>query len=449
MNHRTILWILALAGALLLIPAVTVRAEDPPPSTCVGGSTSSSCDSILPIGTCPPNCAPGGGGGSGVIPGPGDEGREPGSGSGGSGGEESCGVGTRTYSYTSYIDPDSPACITVSFPFDSCSGTGDSSGLVTNVTPGSCSDSSTYEQKPVCDRFEFTNGRLTCHSTCFNVELRASVPFPGNCIDLRPYPVSLVNWPSAARYSCASSATGTDFRAYVNFGGGTSVNNPKPGDWRNVRFSLTLYPFGIAYAWLPHVPVLTLPLVNDTAPPVLFKFPYSSHPAAGGGPLAGTIQGFDEAPSDMPVFVGQAAAAYGLRWSLTYEEYQEVWERTCVRGPKNYDRYGRPVYECKTNSNLRFNNGHYEDHLVFSGWVGKSLGGELPAVSINAPAALKADLNGDGIPDAIWNRNFIIRRMNDINRIDDPVWRRQWAFGGTIYWGVREGQAQIGWPGSP
>ncbi|MCX7635471.1 MAG: hypothetical protein N2Z74_06970, partial [Syntrophales bacterium] len=126
-----------------------------------------------------------------------------------------------------------------------------------------------------------------------------------------------------------------------------------------------------------------------------------------------------------------------------------VWERTCVRGPKDYDRYGRPVYECKTNSNLRYNNGHYEDHLVFSGWVGKSLGGELPAASINAPAALKADLNGDGIPDAIWNRNFIIRRMNDINRIDDPVWRRQWAFGGTIYWGVREGQAQIGWPGSP
>jgi hypothetical protein len=440
-----ILGLLLAAGLLLAVPAASVRAEDPPPTIC-----DNQCDAFQPVEGCPGGCAPGGGSGGGVIPIPGNEGGEtnPGDG-GGSSSSQQCGIIEKSYTFTRGGIDGETFCYQWSSAVDSCTGN-ELYGGITNITYGECQGtSSTYNRKPICDRISYTNGRLTCDSTCFDIELHASVPFPGNCIDLRPYPVSLVNWPSAARYSCASSATGTDFRAYVNFGGGTSVNNPKPGDWRNVRFSLTLYPFGIAYAWLPHVPVLTLPLVNDTAPPVLFKFPYSSHPAAGGGPLAGTIQGFDEAPSDMPVFVGQAAAAYGLRWSLTYEEYQEVWERTCVRGPKNYDRYGRPVYECKTSRNLRYNNGHYEDRLVFSGWVGKSFGGELPAASINAPAALKADLNGDGIPDAIWNRNFVIRRMNDINRIDDPVWRRQWAFGGTIYWGVREGQAQIGWPGSP
>jgi hypothetical protein len=31
-------------------------------------------------------------------------------------------------------------------------------------------------------------------------------------------------------------------------------------------------------------------------------------------------------------------------------------------------------------------------------------------------------------------------------RIDNVQWQAAWSWGGAIYWAVREGQGQIGWP---
>ncbi len=81
-------------------------------------------------------------------------------------------------------------------------------------------------------------------------------------------------------------------------------------------------------------------------------------------------------------------------------------------------------------------------------WKRHSTGGEIPPTAVqNTPASVMADLNHDGTPDAYWDRNLTMRRMNDANSIDDPKYQRSWNWGGTIYWAVREGQGQIGWPG--
>jgi hypothetical protein len=75
-------------------------------------------------------------------------------------------------------------------------------------------------------------------------------------------------------------------------------------------------------------------------------------------------------------------------------------------------------------------------------------GGVIPPSAVDGlPPALGADLNGDGVADAYWDNNLTIRRMDNNNRIDNPRYARSWNWGGTIYWAVREGQGQIGWPG--
>ena len=58
-----------------------------------------------------------------------------------------------------------------------------------------------------------------------------------------------------------------------------------------------------------------------------------------------------------------------------------------------------------------------------------------------------ADINNDGTPDAYWDTNLTLRRMDDAGSISNPQYQRSWNWGGIIYWAVREGQGQIGWPG--
>ena len=71
----------------------------------------------------------------------------------------------------------------------------------------------------------------------------------------------------------------------------------------------------------------------------------------------------------------------------------------------------------------------------------------MPASVANLPMSIGADLNNDGVMDSYWNRNLTLRRMDDGGSVDNPTYRRSWNWGGTIYWAVREGQGQIGWPG--
>jgi hypothetical protein len=65
----------------------------------------------------------------------------------------------------------------------------------------------------------------------------------------------------------------------------------------------------------------------------------------------------------------------------------------------------------------------------------------------NLPASVMADLNNDGTPDAYWDNNLTLRRMDDAGSVTNPRYQHSWNWGGTIYWAVREGQGQIGWPG--
>ena len=169
-----------------------------------------------------------------------------------------------------------------------------------------------------------------------------------------------------------------------------------------------------------------------TGSPTPIQWEVPSHPAAGGGPLAGSISGLDELPDDLPVFVGKGHAPYQLFWELRYYEYQAIQD--CVPGPSSNGKY-----------NCGGGKGHKE--TVGYEWKGHSSGGEIPPSAVqNLPGAVMADINGDGTPDAYWDNNLTLRRMDDNNRVDNGQYQRSWNWGGIIYWAVREGQGQIGWP---
>jgi hypothetical protein len=145
------------------------------------------------------------------------------------------------------------------------------------------------------------------------------------------------------------------------------------------------------------------------------------------------------------VFVGQARSPYRLFWQLSWEEYTLLYEDSCVAGSD-----GDGNYTCRTTDDALNNDGNWARIVVGAEWEGHGQNGEiLPLQVSNLPTSLMADLNRDGTPDAYWNTNVTIRRMNDANFISDPVWRRSWNWGGIVYWAVREGQGQIGWPGVP
>jgi hypothetical protein len=121
-----------------------------------------------------------------------------------------------------------------------------------------------------------------------------------------------------------------------------------------------------------------------------------------------------------------------LSWELRYYIYEAITE--CVSGPD-----GSGSYNCGGGT------GHRE--IVGYEWRLHREGGVIPPSAVDGlPPQMAADLNGDGVADAYWDNNLTIRRMDDNNRIDNPRYQRSWNWGGTIYWAVREGQGQIGWP---
>jgi hypothetical protein len=185
---------------------------------------------------------------------------------------------------------------------------------------------------------------------------------------------------------------------------------------------------------MPQIGTLALPEVGPNGQPTEFQFELPSHPEAGGNVLAGSVGGLGELPVDIPLFTGSATSAYRLFWSLSYEEYT----RTCELGP-------HPVsgaFTCKTRFSEPADNGHWEYE-----WRKRGQGGEItPNTVIGLPPELAADLDGDGSPDAYWNHLVTVRRMDENNRIDNPQWQGSWAWGGAVYWAVREGQGQIGGP---
>ncbi len=305
------------------------------------------------------------------------------------------------------------------------------------LAPGSVDDglecpeqttSSPPPQHP-CTTFVVTGGGITCEAeNGWRVE--ATVPFPQTYLDVRPFPTTLVRWPSAIRNGGMPAASGSGSQAF--YGRGTSAN-PNEGDLSDIRLTLTLSPVSSMFVTLPHLGTLSLPDQGASGTPQIVQWEVPSHPAAGGGPLAGSVPGFEELPGDLPVFVGSGRSAYRLSWSLSFLVYEAVEE--CVSGPN-----ANGVYNCANGTGHRQVTG-YE-------WQMRSSGGEIPPSAVaGLPAALAADLNGDGRAEAYWNNNLTLRRMDDGNRVDNPIYRRAWNWGGLIYWAVREGQGQIGWPG--
>ncbi len=166
-----------------------------------------------------------------------------------------------------------------------------------------------------------------------------------------------------------------------------------------------------------------------------FQWNLPSHPAAGGGPLAGQVGQLEELEPDTPLYSNWTRAPYMVYCTMEY--YQ--WESSCVGGS---DENGST--NCRRDSN-----GHFTGHREW-GWKHHSQTIPIPptAARVDVPASLLADLNGDGVPDAYWGRTTFVRRMDDTGSVDNPAWAHSYSWPGPYwYWAVREAQGQIGWPG--
>jgi hypothetical protein len=293
----------------------------------------------------------------------------------------------------------------------------------------SCFEHPTVGHNP-CTTFTITPGGVTCISEW---AVEAHVSFPETFLDLRPFPATLVRWPTAVRCGGLPAASGSGTYDYVPYGGG-SPDDPDLGDWRDLRLTLTLRPAGPMFFAMPQLGTLVLSDVGATGPASLHQWELPSHPEAGGSVLAGNVAGLEELPVDIPLFQGSANSPYRLFWRLTYERYT----RDCEAGldPETGQ------FHCKTRNSLLENDGHWEYE-----WDRRSDGGEItPNLVSGLPPNLAADLNGDGVPDAFWNHQVTIRRMDEVGRVDNPQWAGSWNWGGAVYWAVREGQGQVGWP---
>lgn len=359
-------------------------------------------------------CVTGGGGGGGNSNGGGGENE---------GGE--CTPGDHLEYHVIEYDADTSTCRAYPMWVDNCTGQAlESAGDTVDDLP--C-DLETQEPEQPCDEFTVTGGGISCKA--FEWDVRATVHFPEIYLDVRPYPATLVRWPTAVRNGGLGESSGVGVKDYIPYGGG-SPGNPQEGDWQDLRLILTLRPAGMMSVTLPHIGNLVLP---SQGAPMIFEWEVPSHPAAGGGSLAGSIAGLDELPGDFPLFVGNGRAPYRLYWELRYFEYEGIKE--CVAGPG-----GNGKYNCGGGT------GHKE--VVGYEWRRHSSGGEIPPTAVQGlPASVMADLNNDGIPDSYWDNNLTLRRMDDSGSVNNPRYQHSWNWGGTIYWGVREGQGQIGWPG--
>jgi hypothetical protein len=341
------------------------------------------------------------------------------------GGGNACVPGQHmTYQVFSY-DPVSMTCAVSPVMVENCTGIPLESWSILMDVPCEPQSSSISHQHP-CTTFSVGAGGITCANSGWNVSAR--VNFPEIYLDVRPYPATLVRWPTFIRNGGLPESSGSGSVNYISNGGG-SAGNPRVGDWQNLRLILTLRPAGPMFVTLPHIGDLMLP--TGAMQPIQWEVP--SHPAAGATTLAGSVSRLDELPGDMPLFVGNGRAPYKLFWELRYQEYEAI--EGCLPGPS---RNG--VYNCGGGTGHRGITG-YE-------WKNHSSGGEIPPSAVaNLPSALMADINNDGTPDAYWDNNLTLRRMDEAGSVSHPQYRRSWNWGGIIYWAVREGQGQIGWPG--
>lgn len=358
-----------------------------------------------------------------------------GGGNDGGGGEEGAGNNNNSGGFcipgnhmtyrVSAFDQANGTCTAFPIRVDNCTGTVLQTWEQPATIPCSLQEPASLPQHP-CTTFSVGASGITCANSGWNISAR--VTFPEIYLDVRPYPATLVRWPTFIRNGGLPDSSGSGGVNYIPNGGG-SPGNPQVGDWQNLRLILTLRPAGPMFVTLPHIGNLMLPA--GAMQSIQWEVP--SHPAVGATTLAGSVSGLDELPGDMPLFVGTGRAPYKLFWELRYREYEAI--EGCLPGPN-----GRGIYNCGGGTGHRGITG-YE-------WRNRSSGGEIPPSAVaNLPAGRMADINNDGTPDAYWDTNLTMRRMDESGSISNPQYHRSWNWGGIIYWAVREGQGQIGWPG--
>jgi hypothetical protein len=393
---RVLLFLLMIAA--LAWPSLIARADDP-------GCTFNSDGSIT--------CKDGGGGGGG------------GGGSNPTPPPVACTPGASVW-VTRYVPDGFGTCSIYLTRVDQC--TGQFLEMSPNIQHwGTCPTAPAQPNHP-CTTFSVNSGGITCDADD-KWHVKATVRFPETFLDVRPFPATLVRWPTAVRNGGQPSASGSGTQGYYGSG---SPASPNVGDWSDIRLTLTLNPASPLFVTLPNVGALSLSDQGSSGSPQTIQWELPSHPEAGGGPLAGSVDGMDEIPGDIPLFVGNGRSGYRLFWNLSYNQYEAI--RECVSGPN-----GAGKYNC----------GGGTGHMAVVGyeWRRHSSGGEIPPSAVaNLPGSVAADINGDGMPEAYWNHNLTLRRMDDSGSVDNPTYRRSWNWGGLIYWAVREGQGQIGWP---
>ena len=397
---RTRLMVLLLLVCMLVWPLAIARAAAPHCSFNADGSI-----------TCSTGGAGNGDGGSNPTPGP-----------------ASCTPGAAMW-FQRFMPEKTGDCTMYTVLVDEC--TGQVLDINEQVEAGvPCPDASTPAPPNPCTTLIMGASGATCQAGS-SWHVKATVHFPETYLDVRPFPATLVRWPTAIRNGGTPSASGSGRQAYYGSG---SPGNPNVGDWSDIVLALNLNPAGPMVVQLPHIGTLALADRGASGTPQMIHWEVPSHPEAGAGPLARTVSGMGELPGDLPLFVGSGRSPYRLFWQLSYLQYQAI--TNCVNGP-----------DANGNFNCAGGAGHKE--VVGYEWRKHSSGGEIPPSAVaNLPASQAADLNGDGTPDAYWDHNVTVRRMDNANSVDNPTYRRSWNWGGAIYWAVREGQGQIGWPGN-
>ena len=165
--------------------------------------------------------------------------------------------------------------------------------------------------------FDPNSGTIHCEWN-FQWELQAGVSMPPIVIDARPYPVTLVKWPTAMRVNALTNASGSGTLAYAGWGGGTP-SSPAVGDWRDITLTLTFRPSGSPVSvTLMKQASLTAP--SSGGPIKTFTWEVPSHPAVGATKTAGAVGQLGEIPSDIPLFEGHARTTYRLFYNLSYQE---------------------------------------------------------------------------------------------------------------------------------
>jgi hypothetical protein len=269
--------------------------------------------------------------------------------------------------------------------------------------------------------FDPNSGTINCKWN-FQWELQAGVSMPPIVIDARPYPVTLVKWPTAMRVNALTNASGSGTLAYAGWGGGTP-SSPAVGDWRDITLTLTFRPSGSPVSvTLMKQASLTAP--SSGGPIKTFTWEVPSHPAVGATKTAGAVGQLGEIPSDIPLFEGHARTTYRLFYNLSYEERAT-----------HYVCYATPVPNALGTPSPGCANGEW----VYS-WDGKSKSGEiLPSQVANLPPAM----NGGSV---FNDFSVVIRRMDDNGSTSNPKFAHSYSWGSIFYWACREGQGQIGWP---